>query len=137
MGLLSFTKKSRKQGPKSSTTKCNQQQLQSFTPSPHHIPQQDNESYPLHKSGSTTRYLGIDSTVLPKQSEISLMDDIMNELDSVKSIRNADIHQQNNAISNITAVTSHAANLNNNINTTITKPSTNVNNNTNSNQKRG
>lgn len=88
MGLLSFTKKSRKQGQTTSN------QAFSLTP---HLPSQDSyntSSFPLPAS----RDFEIMDTSVPKQPETSLMDDIMNELDSVKSLRKNNSIYQNPTI---------------------------------------
>jgi hypothetical protein len=111
MGLLSFTKRARKQGQqKSPSTTITSSNNHPFTPTPH-LPSQDdnNNLFPLPNNNNTSsrKYRIMDSPV-PKQPEISLMDDIMNELDSVKSIRN------NNSIHSSTIAAKSSANNNTN-----------------------
>lgn len=81
MGLLSFTKKSRKQEQQRNHTSSKQ----AFAIASH-IPSQaeNNHSFPfpLLEPGNDDK---IDSSA-PNEPEMSFMDDIMNELDSVKSI---------------------------------------------------
>lgn len=81
MGLLSFTKKSRKQGQSNHTSS-----KQAFTLAPHIPSQVENNYTSLFPLPISRNYDIMDSSV-PKQLEMSLMDDIMNELDSVKSIK--------------------------------------------------
>jgi hypothetical protein len=137
MGLLGFaTKRPQKPGQQKSAppavTNNKTQHQQPFTLLPHIPSSHHDDSYfpPLHHTGSRNYSINV-----PKQPETSLMDDIMNELDSVKSMRNSNrVYQQqiNNAI-NTTATTAT-----NNNTTNVTKPSTATTNNTsNNNFKRG
>ena len=79
MGILNFTKKSRKQ-----------QQQQPYVATIQDV-KEDYNSFTLPKSFVTS----IDT---PEES--SLMDDIMNELGSVKSIKNVNTSIRNTAVSN-------------------------------------
>lgn len=124
MGLLNFTKKSRKQqqqGQKPSTTTKDNTQAFSFSP---HRPSQEDENdeesgFNPYSTLKSKNFSVIDSPV-SKQKEMSLMDDIMNELESVKSIKNNyttinsnssgtnhnNIYQNNNStVSNSTMIT--------------------------------
>lgn len=74
MGLLNFKKKSRKQQSNKPFE---------FT----HHPSSSSEDKYVPNSLPTTNIFKIESSV-PKETETSLMDDIMNELDSAKSINN-------------------------------------------------
>lgn len=120
MGLLSFTKKSRKQGSKPSPTSFshagNNNQIFSLTShSPMHNEDDENDysSFVIPNRKSNL----IES---PKQVvETSLMDDIMNELESTKSIKeNTRKSAPDNSI--------YQSNINANSNTTVTKQNNNI-----------
>lgn len=120
MGLLSFTKKSRKQGNKTSSTNfsynSNNNQIFSLTShSPMHNEDDENDYASFVLPSRKTNMIDSPKEVV----ETSLMDDIMNELESTKSMK--DSISRSGADNNI-----YQSNLNANSNTTVTKQNNNI-----------
>jgi hypothetical protein len=87
MGLLNFTKKSRKQGQVKKPN-SNSRHLESTQ----QVLSKDDDEHTSFAFPSTSRKLNFEASV-PKEPETSLMDDIMSELGSAKSIRSNIFHE--------------------------------------------
>jgi hypothetical protein len=87
MGLLNFTKKARKQG-QAKKPRPDSQHLELTQ----HVPSKDDDNTVSFPLPNTTRKLNLEDSV-PKEPETSLMDDIMSELGSAKSITSDIFHE--------------------------------------------
>lgn len=95
MGLLNFTKKSKKQQAQTAATSV----FQPFALS-HHLPSQEEKNKnDYFSTTTTTKDFNFESSG-PKDSGTSLMDDIMNELDSARSITSVNYYKQTNTTTN-------------------------------------